>query len=245
MDIELCSFSSLEVPLIDSSIRIELCSSYYDGGLSPSHSIFLYFKKLINNPIFVMIRPRGGDFYYSVQEFQWMTDEVKWFKDNGASGVVLGVLQKDGSVDIKRTKILVDIADPIPVTFHRAFDMSVDIFQALEDIILSGCKRILTSGASPNVDKGFNNLVNLKDLAKDRIEIMPGGGVNIYNVYQFIQSGFKSIHFSSKKNVLSPMQYKPNLSLSNLSNISSFDYVATDLKKLNNFISYVREHSNS
>ena len=244
MDIELCSFSSFGVPLIDSSIRIELCSNYSVGGLTPSSSIFLNFKKKIKNPIYVMIRPRGGDFYYSKQEFQWMIEELKWFKAHGASGIVLGLLSKDGSVDLKRTKILVDIAHPLPVTFHRAFDMSIDIFQALEDIIISGCKRILTSGAAPNVVEGFSKLIQLKNRAQGRIEIMPGGGVDVDNVYPLIQAGFKNIHLSSKKIVLSPMQHKANLSMTSVSSLSSFDYEATDLKKLNNFISYVRKYTN-
>tara|TARA_B110000444_G_C18848708_1_gene603883 strand:- start:1215 stop:1952 length:738 start_codon:yes stop_codon:yes gene_type:complete len=244
MDIELCSFSSFEVPLIDPSIRIELCSNYSDGGLSPSPSVFIHFKKQIKNPIFVMIRPRGGDFYYSEPEFQWIKGEVNWFKAHGASGFVLGLLCKDGSVDLKRTKILVDIAHPLPVTFHRAFDMSFDVFQALEDVILSGCKRILTSGSSKNVVEGFKTLIQLKNRAQGRIEIMPGGGVDIDNVYPLIQAGFKSIHLSSKKIVLSPMQHRANLSMTSVSSLSSFDYVVTDLKKLNNFISYVRRYSN-
>ena len=245
MDIELCSFSTIEVPLIDPLIRIELCSNYSEGGLSPSPSVFLHFRELIKNPIFVMIRPRGGDFYYSEQEFHWIMEELTWFKNHGASGFVFGLLRKDGSVDINRTKILVDIAHPLPVTFHRAFDMSIDIFQALEDIIISGCKRILTSGAAPNVVEGFSKLIELKNRAQDRIEIMPGGGVDVDNVYPLIQAGFKSIHLSSKKIVLSPIQHRANLSMTSISSLSSFDYVATDLKKFNNFISYVRKYSNS
>ena len=135
LNIELCCFSANGLSELDESIRIELCSNYLEGGLSPSANLFLHIRSLFNNEIVTMIRPRGGDFCYSDIEFQMMKSEILWFKENGADGIVLGLLKPDGTIDKERTSILVELARPIPVTFHRAFDMSVDYCKSLEDII--------------------------------------------------------------------------------------------------------------
>ena len=242
MQIELCLFSSFNLPILHKSIRIELCSDFFQGGLSPNYSSFIKCRAYYTNPLFVMIRPRGGDFCYSDEEFELMKAEILWYKDNGADGIVLGLLNMDGSIDEKRTTELVQLASPLPVTFHRAFDMSVDLNQALEDIIETGCTRILSSGGSPNVELGFNKLIELHKQANARIAIMPGGGVTIDNVQGFIDAGFKNIHLSAKKLVKSKMQYRANLSMTANPNISSFDYIGVDFEKLKQFTAYVREN---
>ena len=189
-----------------------------------------------------MIRPRGGDFHYSDDEFDIMRDEISFFKEIGADGFVIGLLNTDGTIDKKRTSELVQLASPLPVTFHRAFDMSFSLNQSLEDVIETGCTRILSSGGKPNVDVGFDKLVALQKLANDRIEIMPGGGVNIDNVQKFIDSGFKNIHLSAKKLVKSKIQFRADLSMTADSNISSFDYIGLDFEKQKQFTAYVREN---
>ena len=145
-------------------------------------------------------------------------------------------------MDKQRTTELVQLVVPLPVTFHRAFDMSADLNQALEDIIETGCTRILSSGGETTVDGGFNKLLELKKQAKGRIEIMPGSGVTIVNVQQFIDAGFNNIHLSSKKMVKSKMHYRANLSMTANPNISSFDYIGVDFEKLKQFTAYVREN---
>lgn len=244
MKIELCIFNTSELLSynIDDSIRIELCSNYNEGGITPSYNSFLKLRKQLSNQIFVMIRPRGGDFCYSDTEFEMMKEEILWFKNNGADGIVLGILNPDGIVDKKRTSELVQLASPLPVTFHRAFDMSVDLRQALEVVIETGCKRILSSGGQSNVDIGFDKLIELKDQAAERIEIMPGGGVSIENVLNFIDNGFENIHLSSKKMMQSRMNYKANLSMTAHPGISSFDYIGLDFEKLKEFVAYVRSN---
>jgi copper homeostasis protein len=244
LNIELCCFSASGLCNLDESIRIELCSNYLEGGLSPTANLFLHIRSIFNNKIVTMVRPRGGDFCYSDSEFQMMKSEILWFKENGADGIVLGLLNPDGSIDKERTSILVEIARPLPVTFHRAFDMSVDYYKSLEDIIDTGCSRILSSGGAKNVDLGFDNLVQLLKLAVNRVELIPGSGVNIYNVKKFIDVGFKNIHLSSKMDIKSKMEYRANLSMSASPNISSFDYIGVDLQKLNQFIAYVRKNEN-
>ena len=242
MQIELCAISSYSYIYIENSTRIELCSNYYEGGCTPTFANFIKIREKITNEIFIMIRPRGGDFHYSDEEFDVMKEGITWFKENGADGFVLGILNIDGSIDIKRTNELVKLASPLPVTFHRAFDMSADLNQALEDIIETGCTRILSSGGASNVDLGFDKLVELQKQANDRIEIMPGGGVNIDNVQGFIDAGFNNIHLSAKKLVKSKMQYRADLSMTAYQNISSFDYIGVDFEKLKQFTAYVREN---
>ena len=242
MQIELCAFSIIDLLNINYSTRIELCSNYYEGGTTPCPSTFLEYNNKLPNQIYVMIRPRGGDFHYSNEEYDIMKEGITWFKDNGADGIVLGLLNIDGSIDIKRTSELVKLAYPLPVTFHRAFDMSVDLNLSLEDIIETGCTRILSSGGSSNVDLGFDKLVKLHQQSKGRIDIMPGGGVTIANVQQFINAGFKNIHLSAKKLVKSKMQFRANLCMTANPNISSFDYIGVDFEKLKQFTAYVREN---
>mgnify|MGYP001265105222 FL=1 len=244
LNIELCCFSANGLSDLDESIRIELCSNYLEGGLSPTANLFLHFRSLFNNEIVTMIRPRGGDFCYSDIEFQMMKSEILWFKENGADGLVLGLLKPDGTIDKERTSILVELARPLPVTFHRAFDMSVNHCKSLEDIIDTGCTRILSSGGAINVDFGFDNLVQLLHRANNRVELIPGSGVNIHNVKKFIDAGFKNIHLSSKMNIKSKMEYQANLSMTASSNISSFDYIGVDLQKFNQFVDFVRKYEN-
>ena len=244
LNIELCCFSATGLSNLDESIRIELCSNYLEGGLSPTANLFFHIRSLFNNEIVTMVRPRGGDFCYSDTEFQMMKSEILWFKQNGANGIALGLLNPDGTVDKKRTSTLVEIARPLPVTFHRAFDMSVDYCKSLEDIIDTGCSRILSSGGAINVDLGFDTLAHLLKQAGNRVEIIPGSGVNIHNVKKFIDAGFKNIHLSSKMNVKSKMEYHANLSMTVNPHISSFDYIGVDLQKLNQFVAYVRKNEN-
>ena len=242
MQIELCAFSIIDLLEINSTTRIELCSNYNEGGLSSNSLNFLQLRESLSNKIYVMIRPRGGDFHYSNEEFDIMKAEIAWFKENGADGIVLGLLNIDGSIDKQRTSELVQLASPLPVTFHRAFDMSADLNNALEDIIETGCTRILSSGGASNVEQGFDKLLELYKQAKTRIEIMPGGGVTIDNVQQFMDAGFNNIHLSAKKLVKSKMQFRANLSMTANPNISSFDYISVDFEKLKQFTAYVREN---
>lgn len=242
MHIELCSFSATDLnpTSIDASIRVELCSNYYEGGCTPSPASFLKCRQELANEIFVMIRPRGGDFIYSDDEYELMMQEILWFKENGADGIVIGILDINGRVDVKRTKRLVEIAAPLEVTFHRAFDMTLDLNRALEDVISTGCTRILSSGGASDVDHGFDTLLTLQRQAKGRIELMPGGGVSINNAQKFIDAGFKNIHLSSKLINSSSISFKKNLSMTANNSISSFDYIGLDVLKLKEFIGYVK-----
>jgi len=189
--------------------RIELCENPSEGGTTPSYGtlVLMSTKQLV--PIFPIIRPRGGDFLYTDHEFEIMKKDVLLAKELGYKGVVIGLLNEDGSIDKIRTTELVHLAKPMQVTFHRAFDRCNHPFNALEDIIESGCNRILTSGQVPNVSNALPLIKDLVEKANGRIIIMPGSGVRSNNIKQIIETtGVVEIHSSARKNFPSNMHYK-------------------------------------
>jgi copper homeostasis protein len=161
--------------------RIELCNNQHLGGTSPPLEWVQQVKRVVSTPIFVMIRPRGGDFYYSVSEFESMQADIAQFKPY-VDGFVFGILSEDRRVDVLRTADLVQRASPLPCTFHRAFDEVADVEQALEDIAQTGCRTILSSGGAQNASQGKETLARLVQLAAGRIVLMPGGGVRASNL---------------------------------------------------------------
>jgi copper homeostasis protein len=179
--------------------RIELCSAPAEGGLTPSAATMRLARKYIKIPIHVMIRPREGDFCYSEKEFETMLLDVAAAKIAGMDGVVAGILNPDGSVDKDRTAILVDAATPMNVTFHRAFDMTNNLDEALEDIIETGCARILSSGGQQSALQGISALSDLVKSASGRISVMPGSGINASNIKHIAETtGAKELHLSAR-----------------------------------------------
>lgn len=162
--------------------RIEICDNLAEGGTTPSWEMVLEAKDRIKTDLFVMIRPRGGDFCYNEDEFEQMKNDIVMFKRLGVQGYVFGILTKDHEVDIERNKDLIAFAHPFPCTFHRAFDRTKDVSQSLETIISLGFQTILTSGAAENVLDGMNTLKVLVNKANGRIAIMPGGGLRSSNI---------------------------------------------------------------
>lgn len=162
--------------------RVELCAGMEVGGTTPSDDDIIQSRNNLHIKLNVMIRPRGGNFVYSDHEFQQMKADILRIKAFGVDGFVFGVLHEDNSVNITQNKELVELASPIPCTFHRAFDEVANCETALEDVISCGFQTILTSGCEPNVDLGIDNLRELVQLAKDRIVIMPGGGLRSTNI---------------------------------------------------------------
>ncbi|WP_234567192.1 copper homeostasis protein CutC [Rhodohalobacter sp. 614A] len=180
--------------------RLELCSSYPEGGLTPGAGLFTFLKSKIDIPIFVMIRPRGGNFVYSAEEVEVMKEEIRIFSSLGADGFVFGILDKNGSVQKNPCKELVDLAGEKPCTFHRAFDASADFKKSLDDVIDCGFKRILTSGGKNNVSEGLPVLLELLKKAKDQIIIMPGGGMMPELMEPMRETAYlKEVHASCKK----------------------------------------------
>ena len=177
--------------------RIELCDNPSEGGTTPSYGLIEAVRQNVSMDVYVMIRPRGGDFLYSNYEFHSMKRDISQCQKISVDGIVLGILTEDGRIDKKRCKELIDKARPLKVTCHRAFDMSRDPFGALEDCIEVGFDRILTAGQQAQASKGAGLIGQLIQKANGRIAIMPGSGVNEETVEEIIKkSGAKEIHFS-------------------------------------------------
>ena len=182
--------------------RIELCADLSAGGLTPDAALIRAVRQQNQIPIFVMIRPRAGDFVYSSSEFAQMKKSVAAAKDSGASGLVFGILKMDRTVDIDRTRKLVELAQPLRVTFHRAFDACPDLAQALGGVLRSGASRILTSGGAASAPEGTDNLATLVAAAGKRVTVVPGSGINAENILQLaaatraqeFHSGLSSVH---------------------------------------------------
>lgn len=218
--------------------RIELCSAPAEGGLTPSAATMRLARKYIKIPIHVMIRPREGDFCYSEKEFEAMLLDVAAAKFAGMDGVVAGILKPDGSVDTERTAILVDAAAPMNVTFHRAFDLVKDQYKALDSIVYSGCKRILTSGGQQTAMQGINRLTDLIRTAGNTITIMPGSGINYSNIKQIVTTtGANELHLSARTLIPGLMEYKhPTVNIGGTVNIPEYELQMPDTNIIKSII---------
>lgn len=189
--------------------RVELCSALLEGGLTPSLGTLKVARQRVSLKIMAMVRPRGGDFCYSDSEFEVMKQDLAMVKDLGADGAVFGLLSPDGTIDAGRTAQLIALARPLPVTIHRAFDVTRDPFEALETLVSLGVDRVLTSGQEPTVLEGLPLLRELVGRARGRIVIMPGGPVSPRNLGQIVrESGAREFHFACFEEQASRMRYR-------------------------------------
>lgn len=201
--------------------RIELCDNPTEGGSTPSYGFIKAARELLNIQLYPMIHPRGGDFCYSEEDFNIIKTDINICKELGCDGVVIGVLKTDGSIDKKRTARLVELAYPMGVTFHRAFDRCADPFEALEHIIEIGCERILTSGQQPTAPEGATLISELIKQADERIIIMPGSGVRSNNIAVLAQqTGAIEFHTSARILKNSTMQYINDAMKENLDSVT-------------------------
>jgi copper homeostasis protein len=177
--------------------RIELCAELAVGGLTPSYGLLKQTIDAVNIPIFVLIRPRSGNFTYSDAEFDIMKHDIQLCKDLGYAGIVSGVLNADNTIDIERTRELIELSKPLPFTFHRAFDWTPNPFEALDHLKKLNVQSILTSGQEINAEKGIEILKQLKEKSQNQLIILPGGGINPTNASLFKSAGFTEIHASA------------------------------------------------
>jgi copper homeostasis protein len=175
--------------------RLELCDALFDGGTTPSAGMIAACKAAVSIPVFVMIRPRGGDFVYSDVEWDVMRRDIVVARQLGADGVVIGGLRPDGSVDLELVQSLVEAAHGLPVTFHRAFDLTPDLEESLESLADAGVQQILTSGGAATAAEGATTLADLVRSAGSRLVVVAGGGVREENVHELVTiSGVREVH---------------------------------------------------
>ncbi|MEO6966627.1 MAG: copper homeostasis protein CutC [Acidobacteriaceae bacterium] len=189
--------------------RVELCSDLTEGGITPSAGLIHAVRKHVGIEVFVMVRPRGGDSFYTNHEYDVMKYDVSQIKHLGADGIVLGLLDKDGNVDVERTRELVQLAHPLKVTFHRAFDMSANLDVSLEQVIETGAHRILTSGGMQTITQGAERATRLIHAARGRVHIMVGGGIRQENIHRIaVRTGATEFHCSLRTRTESPVIFR-------------------------------------
>nr|WP_276529587.1 copper homeostasis protein CutC [Lelliottia aquatilis] len=187
--------------------RVELCAAPKEGGLTPSYGVLKSVRKSVTIPVHPIIRPRGGDFCYSAGEFDAMLEDVATVRELGFPGLVIGLLDEDGNVDMPRMRQIMAAAKGMAVTFHRAFDMCKDPVQAFENLAELGVARILTSGQQSSAEKGLQLIMELKAYSGVPI-IMAGAGVRASNLETFLNAGVEELHSSAGKWTPSPMRYR-------------------------------------
>lgn len=208
IEIATSDFTTTKSAVEGGADRIELCANLNEGGTTPSLGTIKKCRESFSTLLYPIIRPRGGDFLYTKDEFAIMMADIKLCKELGCDGVVIGLLNMDGTIDMVRTSQLIEAAYPLGVTFHRAFDRCKDPFEALEQIIEIGCERILTSGQQLAAPEGVELIARLNKAADERIIIMPGSGVRKENIKMLAEkTGCTEFHSSLKGKEKSLMQF--------------------------------------
>jgi len=189
--------------------RVELCDNLLEGGTTPSAGCIKLARRHLKIGLQVIIRPRGGDFLYNDHEMEVIREDIRVAKELGANGVVIGCLTAEGDIDRQRTGELIQLARPLNVTFHRAFDMCRDVRQGLEDLISLGVDRVLTSGQEESCSEGLELIAALQKQAAGRIIVMPGGGITPRNVRRIVDAtGVSEVHLSARGPVESKMRFR-------------------------------------
>lgn len=222
--------------------RVEFCDNLIEGGTTPSYGAIISARSNLTMGLHVLIRPRGGDFLYSDQEFDIMRRDIEMCGEYGMDGIVTGILLAGGSIDIDRTAKLFEFAYPMSVTFHRAFDMCSDPVQGLEDVIASGASRLLTSGLKNNAKDGIDLIKQLVIQAGNRIIIMPGGGIDETNAGLIITATkVRELHLTGRKMVDSEMIYRrQGINLGGIPANSEFHRRVADPDRIKNIISIIK-----
>lgn len=241
VSLEVCanSVTSALAAQAGGAVRVELCENLYEGGTTPSYGEILMARKLLHIKLYVLIRPRAGDFLYTDLEFNIMMADIRYCIEAGCDGVVIGMLNADGTIDKARCSEMVSLARQwgLGVTFHRAFDMCADMDTALEEIIEMGCERILTSGGKSTAMEGAYNIARLISKAASRIKIMPGSGVNEKNAADLVRfTGATEIHSSARVQVPSKMIYKNDHILMGANAGDEYSNDVTDIDRVKNII---------
>jgi len=220
------------------AVRVELCENLKEGGTTPSPGQILQARSLLHIKLYVLIRPRGGDFLYTDLEYKIMLSDIRYCIEAGCDGIVIGMLNADGNIDKERCLEMVRLAKQwgLGVTFHRAFDMCADQLLALEDIIEMGCERILTSGGKTTAIEGATAINKLVEKAAGRLSIMPGSGVSEANVADIVHfTGVTEVHSSARIQIQSKMQYQNHILMGNASG-DEYSIDITDVSRVRELV---------
>ena len=223
--------------------RIELVDNLFEGGTTPSYATIKTALDILTIDITVMIRPRGSDFCYSDLEFEIMKKDIELCRELGVHGVVFGILRKDGTIDKTRTRELVNLARPLEVTFHRAFDVTPDPFEALEAIIDCGADRILTAGQQNTVPEGLELISGIVDKAEGRISIMPGSGIHEGNIKAIRSAtGAREFHLTAREPMESVMTFrKENIFMGGLPQIPEYKIFVSNADRIRKIVTLVND----
>ncbi len=208
VEIATSDFETTKAAVEGGADRIELCANLTEGGTTASYGTIYQCREAFDVLLYPIIRPRGGDFLYTDDEYEIFLHDVKLCKQMGCDGIVIGLLNRNGTIDIKRTAALIEIAYPLGVTFHRAFDRCRDAFEALEQLIQVGCERILTSGQQASATDGIELIAELNAKADHHIIIMPGSGVRKENIKMLTEkTGCTEFHSSLRSKTKTKMEF--------------------------------------
>ena len=220
--------------------RVELCANLLEGGTTPSPGALAATLESVSFDVFVLVRPRGGDFLYTDLEFDVMDRDIVAIKEAGAGGVVVGILDADGRIDVERCRALIATARPMQVTFHRAFDMTRDPLEALEQLVELGVDRVLTSGQKETASDSLELLTELVSRAGDRITVMPGGldEGNIRTVAETTRA--RELHFAARVRTQSQMTFRNHdCGMGSGEPLDEFEHWETDLERVRRFVAAV------
>jgi copper homeostasis protein len=251
MVLEICvdSIESAKAAQQGGAHRVELCAALSEGGITPSSGLIEGVRAALMIPMFVIIRPRGGDFFYSDDEFGVMEQDIIRAKDHGADGVVLGILCPNGDVDVIRTRKLVDLSRPLEVTFHRAIDWAPHIDEAVEQVIQTGAERILTSGGAQTAIQGAATISRMVAQAAGRINVMVGGAVRSENIGKIAKTTLATeFHASLRRRSSSPVSYYRSgfsLGISDIEDFTRYAVAPDDVRTLLEGMESVKHHNNS
>lgn len=222
--------------------RIELCDNLLEGGTTPSCGTIFSARDNLTIGLHVMIRPRGGDFLYSDTEYDIMRRDIEICGEAGIDGVVIGILRSDGGIDIDRAAKLIELSNPMQVTFHRAFDMCSDPIQGLEDVISLHASRLLTSGQKNKVPEGAALISKLVKQAGSRIIIMPGSGLDETNIESMARiTGAREFHLTGRKIIDSEMKFRQKeIAMGRFPGISEFSRKTADPQRIKNIINILK-----
>jgi copper homeostasis protein len=247
MVLEICvdSVESARAAQSGGAQRVELCSSLLEGGITPSSGLIGAVRECLSIPVVAIVRPRGGDFYYSDEEFAVIKRDIAAARNHGANGVALGVLLQDGRVDIERTRELVEMSRPMEVTFHRAIDWAPEIEEALEQVIEAGADRILTSGGAQTAIEGIPRIARMVARADGRIGVMVCGTVRKENIGEIARrTNASEFHASLRKPMKSPVTYNNrvlSLGESGVGDFALYAIAAEDVRALRDALETVQD----